>query len=94
MTAPSPQVQYAGVGVVGADQFNSTVQVVLNYAQLRTFPGLNDMACLALGTTSENDGGQAIFYFSAASTAADNNSTVIAPTGSATGRWLRLGSTL
>jgi hypothetical protein len=94
MVAPAPTVQYAGVGVVGADQFNSTVQVVLNYAQLRTFTGLNDMAVLALGTVSENDGGQALFYFNATSIAADNSTTVIAPSGSVTGRWLRLGSTL
>jgi hypothetical protein len=94
MVAPSPQVQYAGVGVVGADQFNSFVQVVLNYAQLRTFSALNDMVCLALGTTTENDGGQTFFYFNASSTAADNNTTVIAPSGSVAGRWLRLGSPL
>jgi hypothetical protein len=94
MVAPAPQVQYAGVGVVGADQYNTFIQVVLNYPQLRTFAALNDMVCLALGTTSENDGGQALFYYSASSTASDNNSTVIAPTGSAAGRWLRLGSTL
>lgn len=94
MVAPAPQVQYAGVGTVGADQYNTFPQVVLNYDQLRTFTGLGSMVCLALGTSSRNDGGQALFYFDTSSTAADNNSTVIAPSGSATGRWLRLGSTL
>ena len=94
MAAPSPQVQNAGVGVVGADQFNTFVQIVVNYNQLRTFSALNDMVCLVLGTTSENDGGQAFYYFNISSTAADNNSTVIAPSGSVAGRWLRLGSTL
>lgn len=94
MVAPSPQVQYAGVGVVGADQYNTFPQVVLNYPQLRTFSGLQDMVCLALGTASENDGGQAFYYWNASSTAADNNSTVIAPSGSVAGRWLRLGSAL
>ena len=94
MTAPNPQVQYAGIGVVGADQFNTFVQIVVNYAQLRSFSALQDMACLALGTTSEGDGGQAFYYWNATSTASDNNTTVIAPYGSVAGRWLRLGSTL
>ena len=94
MVAPSPKVQYDGVGSVGADQYNTFPQVVLNFAQLRNFAGLQDMVCLALGTIAENDGGQAFFYYSASSTAADNNSTVIAPSGSVAGRWLRLGSAL
>jgi hypothetical protein len=94
MSAPAPQVQYAGVGTVGADQYNTFVQVVINYAQLRTITGLQDMAILALGTVSEGDGGQALFYFNSLSTALDNNTTVIAPTGSVQGRWLRLGNPL
>ena len=94
MVAPSPTVQYAGIGTVGADQYNTFIQVVVNYAQLRTFSALQDMVCLALGTTSENDGGQAFFYWNSTSTAADNNTTVIAPYSSLVGRWLRLGGTL
>lgn len=94
MTSPAPQVQYAGIGSVGADQYNTFVQVAANYAQLRGFPALNEMVCVVLGTVSPNDGGQGIFYFSASSTAADNNSTVIAPAGSTQGRWLILGSNL
>ena len=91
---PSPQVQYAGVGVVGADQYNTFPQNVVNYDQLRTFTGLDNMTVLALGTTSANDGGQAFFYYNSTSTAADDNATVIAPSGSVQGRWLRLGSPL
>ena len=94
MVAPSPAVQYDGVGVVGADQFNTFVQTVVNYPQLRSFSALQDMACLALGTTSEGDGGQAFFYWNSTSIAADNNTTVIAPYGSVQGRWLRLGNPL
>ena len=94
MTQPSPAVQYSGAGVVTADQYNTFVQVVANYPQLRTFTGLQNMVVLALGTASQNDGGQGFFWFNASSTASDNNTTVIAPTGSSTGRWLLLGSNL
>ena len=90
MTAPAPQIQYAGVGVVGQDAYNTYVQACLNYAQMRTFYGLSNMVICALGTTTPNDGGQGHFYWNATSTAADNNTTVIVPMGSVAGAWLRL----
>ena len=90
MTAPSPQVYQAGVGVVSADGMNSFGQVAYNYAQLRTFSALNNMACLALGTSVPNDGGQGWFYFNTSSTATDNGTTVIVPYGAVQGAWLRL----
>lgn len=88
MTQPSPAIQYIGVGVVGADQYNTYVQVCLNYAQMRTFTGLSNMAVLALGGSTPADGGQGIYYWNATSTAPDNNSTVIVPSGSTQGAWL------
>ena len=89
MTAPAPQVQYAGVGVVGADQYNTYVQVCSNYAQMRTFNGLAGMVVCALGTTASNDGGQGHFYWSLG-TYTDNNSTIIVPYSQTGGAWLRL----
>lgn len=90
MTAPNPAVQFAGQGVVSADQFNTFVQTVLNYAQLRTITGLANMVIVAQGTTSPNDGGQGTFYYNATSTTADNNTTVIVPNGATQGAWIRL----
>ena len=90
LTAPSPTVYYAGVGVVTADQYNTFVQVCYNYPQMRTFAALDNMVVLALGTAIPNDGGQGHFYYNASSTAADNNSTVIVPTGNTVGAWIRL----
>ena len=90
MTAPAPQVQNSGVGTVGADAYNTFVQVVVNYPQLRTFTGLANMVVCALGTSTPNDGGQGHFYFNATSTATDNNSTIIVPYGNVAGAWLRL----
>ena len=90
LTAPAPQVQYAGQGVVSADVYNTYVQAVYNYPQLRTFTGLNNMCVCALGTSTPNDGGQGHFYYNASSTAADNNTTVIVPNSQTLGAWIRL----
>jgi len=90
MTQPAPTVQYAGVGVVGADQYNTYTQVCLNYAQMRTFSGLSNMAVVALGSSSPNDGGQAVYYWNSTSTAADNGGTIIVPTGNLVGAWIQI----
>ena len=93
MSAPSPAVQYAGVGTVGADQYNTYLQAVLNIAQLRTFTGLANMVVACLGTSAPLDGGQGFYYFNSTSTAADNGSTVIVPTGATSGAWLKWAGT-
>lgn len=90
MTQPTPTVSAQGLGVVPGDLLNTYVQTVANFAQLRTFPGLSNMSVNVLGGASPGDGLQGIFYYNASSTAADDNATVIAPTGVATGRWLKL----
>lgn len=90
MTAPSPTVQYGGLGVVTADQLNTFMQTVVNIAQLRTFTGLNSMICCCQGATSPGDGGGGIYYYNSSSTASDNGSTVIVPTGNIQGAWLLL----
>jgi hypothetical protein len=91
MAPPAPSVQNQGVGSISADQFNTCVQTVLNYAQLRTFTGLSNMVAFAQGAVAVGDGGQGVFYWNTSSTAADNNSTVIVPTGVIQGAWIRLG---
>ena len=67
---------------------------MLNYAQLRNFTGLSNMVAEVLGAVSPGDGGQGKYYDSAASTAADNNSTVIVPNGAIQGAWLALSTSL
>ncbi|MDE2096647.1 MAG: hypothetical protein KGL39_05315 [Patescibacteria group bacterium] len=91
MSAPANAIQYAGIGTVTADNYNTYVQVVYNYAALRTFTGLSNMVVCALGTVAPNDGGQGHFYFNSTSTSSDNNSTIIVPYSAAgQGAWLRL----
>lgn len=89
MAPPLPTVAQQGQGSVGADQLNTYVQVVRNFAQLRTFTALDDMAVFVLGGSSEGDGLQGWFWYNSTSTATDNGSTVIEPTG-AGGAWLLL----
>jgi hypothetical protein len=90
MSPPLPAVVAQGQGVVSADQFNTYVQTVATFAQLRTFVGVNEMTVLVLGGASSDDGLQGLFYYNSTSTAIDNNSTVIVPTGNLQGAWLLL----
>ena len=90
MASPSNQLSFAGQGNITADLLNTYVQVAANYAAMRAFTGLSNMVVVALGTVNPNDGGQGNFYFNSTSTAADNNTTVIVPSGSTQGAWLRL----
>jgi hypothetical protein len=94
MTAPNPAVQIQGMAVVTADNFNTYVQTVKNYAQLRTFTGLGNMVVMAQGASAPDDGGQALYYYNSTSVAPDNNSTVIVPTGAVQGGWLQLPANL
>lgn len=90
MAPPFPTLSIQGQGAASADQLNTYVQIVQNFAQLRSFTPLNDMAVLCLGGAAEGDGDQGLFWYSSASTAADNGSTVIVPTGATKGAWLLL----
>jgi hypothetical protein len=89
MAAPFNSVQYSGQGAVGADQYNSYVQVVANVAALRSFTALDSMLVACLGTATPNDGGQGFYYFNASSTSTDNGTTVVVPTGAVQGAWLK-----
>ena len=90
MAPPLPTVSAQGQGATPADQLNTYVQTVQNFAQLRSFTALNDMSVQVLGGASEGDGSQGLFWYNASSTATDDNATVIVPTGNTQGAWLLL----
>jgi hypothetical protein len=86
---PALTVSVNGVGAVSDAQLNSFMQSGALAANLRQFTGLNSMTAYLVGLTSQGDGGQGVFVFNSASTAADDGENVIAPSGSLQGRWLR-----
>lgn len=90
MTAPIPAVSAQGQGAVSADLLNTFVQTVTNFAMLRTFTGLTSMVADVQGGSTPGDGLGGRFWYSAASTAADNGATVIVPNGAVSGAWLKL----
>lgn len=92
MTAPAPAVQQPGIGAVSADQLNTYVQTVLNFAQLRTFPALANMSVYVLGGVSASDGLQGIFYYVSSGTYTDDGTTTIVPYGAIQGAWLKESS--
>lgn len=91
MAAPLLTAYAQGTGSVPADSLNTYLQGCLYALQLRSFTGLTGMNVLVGGNAAQGDGGAGVFYWSASSTATDDGTTIIAPAGSATGRWLRLG---
>ena len=90
MAAPTLSTFIQGQGSVNADMLNTFQQSCDNYAQLRAFTGIAGLQVYARGTTAAGDGGQGTFYWNATSTATDNNSTVIVPTGAVLGAWILL----
>ena len=90
MTAPANQTFVQGQGAVSADALNTFAQTVVNLAQLRAFTGLSNMVCIVQGSVAPNDGGQGTYYYNSTSTAADNGTTVIVPSGNVQGAWIRL----
>lgn len=79
-----------GRGAVGADSLNTWIQTGTNAAQLRGFPGLDNMVVYLQGITAPGDGNGGQFYWDGTSTASDNNFSVIVPDGVIEGAWLRL----
>lgn len=92
---PLPTVFVTGQGSVNGDMLNTFVQVVQNFAQLRTFSALNDMSVYVLGGAAEGDGLQGQFWWNGyLINPVDNNATVIVPYGNIQGAWLRLAVSL
>ncbi len=90
MSVPSNAVQQNGLGSQNADQMNTAVQGVLNYAALRTFTGVANMIVAVMGQTTYNDGGQGMYYYNPTGTFTDNNASIIVPYGAAQGAWISL----
>lgn len=83
-----------GTGVLIDQQLNTFVQGGALLANLRSFPGVQNLTVWMIGYTTANDGGQGMFYWnSAAITADDGGVTTIAPYGVLYGRWIRLSTT-
>lgn len=91
MAVPSNYVAVQGQGSIGGDQFNTLVQTCDTAADLRGFIGQNNMMVALQGITAPGDGNAGLFRWNSSSTAADNNSTIIAPTGVSSGRWVLCG---
>lgn len=90
MTAPSLKQYSQGNGSVDADNLNTFGQTCNTFNDLRAFVGTTGMQVFARGAVTVNDGEGGNFYWSASATASDDGSNVIAPTGAAIGRWLRV----
>ena len=83
-----PTVSADGVGVVSAGQLNAYEISCYNVGVLRTVVGQTGMSVFLQGTNTPNDGGQGNFYWDYASTATDNNFSVIRPYGVIYGAWI------
>ena len=93
MTAPALNVYQSGVTVLTADGLNTFQQTCDNFAQLRAFVGTYGVVVFARGQTTPNDGYQGVFYWNASlSGQADDNNTIIIPSGVTLGGWQRLMS--
>lgn len=90
MSAPQLTAYIQGQGVVSGDQLNTFCQTADNVTQLRALIGLPGMEVLLRGTNTPGDGGANAFYWNATSIGPDNGTTVIVPTGAATGAWVAL----
>lgn len=93
MTAPQLAVQQSGIGVVGADNYNTYAQTCDNVAQLRAFVGTQGVQVFVRGIGTPGDGGDGGFWWNAGATGAvDDGVNTIVPTGASSGAWLRLSN--
>lgn len=92
MAAPQNLVALQGQTAISADNFNTVIQWTTNIASLRAFSGAVPIqVAYIVGYSTPNDGGQGHYYWNATSTAPDNGTSVIVPSGVGTGAWIRLG---
>lgn len=90
MVAPALNACIQGSGQVSADNLNTYVQSCDTFANLRAFVGLPGIQVECRGGISIADGLQGTFYWSASNPGPDNGATVIVPTGSLIGAWVKL----
>ena len=93
MAAPALKVQLQGVTTVSSDNLNTYEQTCDTIAQLRGFVGADGVQVFVRGLTAPNDGGAGDFYWDDSASGPDNGVSIIVPTGSALGAWIRLVST-
>lgn len=76
---------------ISADAGASTARGYSNYAALRAVEGSGDLVALVAGRSTDNDGGGGMFAWSSASSATDDDGTILTPDSApASGRWLRV----
>lgn len=94
MTVPSNFVYRNGAAPVAGDEFNTFVQVCSTAAVLRTFVGTTGMEIVLQGIAVAGDGFGGNFWWNPASTAADDNYSIIVPFDASPlgGAWNRLGT--
>ena len=90
MPAPALQAYIQGQGAASADNLNTFESTCDTIVQLRGFIGLPGMQVFVRGFLAIGDGGGGPFYWSPTATGPDNGTSIIVPTGSAIGAWVRL----
>lgn len=89
MAVPANFAAVQGQTVISADNLNSVIQTVYNYAALRAFSSaVANQVVYCMGTSTPGDGGQAHYYWSPTATGPDNGETIIMPTGNTVGAWV------
>lgn len=89
MVVPANFAAVQGQTVISADNLNTTIQTVYNYAALRAFSSaVANQVVFCMGSVSPLDGGQAHYIWSPTATGPDNGNTIIMPTGNVQGAWV------
>lgn len=73
---------------------NVGTQTYNTFTELRKSIGTANAAVKVLGKDTPNDAFGGIFYYNSASTTPDDNTNVIQPVSTATGRWIRVNLSL
>lgn len=88
---PSLTSFVGGTTVITQDIANTFDQGCDNFAQLRAFAPQGPLQVYARGQSAPNDGGQGTFWWNGGlSNPVDDNFTVIVPSGSSAGAWVRI----
>lgn len=91
MSAPALTSFVGGQTVITQDVANTWEGSCDDFAQLRAFAPQGPLQVYCRGQSAPNDGGQGVFWWNAGlSNPVDNNWTVVVPSGSSTGAWVRL----
>lgn len=91
MSAPALTSFVGGQTVITQDVANTWEPNCDDFAQLRAFAPQGPLQVYCRGESAPNDGGQGVFWWNAGlSNPSDDNFTVIVPSGSSQGAWVRL----